>query len=573
MLTENRQQTQPPKRDNYHFTTDITDRSIQWIYEQKALSPERPVFVYFAPGAAHSPVQPPADFMARYRGHFDHGWDEERKRIFERQLKRGIIPENTILPPREEEIPSWRSLSESDRKVAARMMEAYAGFVEHTDVEVGRLLKTFDDLNERSSTLVIYITGDNGASAEGGLRGMINAIRYFNGVPESGEQALAEIDIIGGPESYVKYPAGWAFAGNTPFRWSKQVASHLGALRNPVVMVWPDRIDDVGTHRRQFHHVTDVVPTVYELVGITPPAEIDGVEQQPMDGISMAYLLDKKARDSRSRHATQYFEMIANRAIYHDGWMASAYAGRPPWEIGRRAKPPQDQTWELYDLLSDYSQSTDLAATFPDKLGYLRDLWWTEAARNNVLPIDERTVERFDNTLRPSLFGGRSEITLYPGMSGLPAGVAPSLTNRSFEISARIDDVVATDSGVLFAIGGRFAGMTLYLDSGELYYTYNYLQQEVLTLKSRHRIVGARGVAVRFEYSGKGRGQAAAITLSVDGQVVDKGTLTRSVPTLFTQDETMDVGLDRGTAVDRAYRERQNFEFSGRIHSVTLVLD
>ena len=562
----------PADQRGTHLTTFLADRAIAWMRQQRAVAPQRPFMLYFAPGATHSPHHAPAEFIQRFRGQFDMGWDRYREMAFARQRELGVVPANAQLTPRPEGLPAWDSLSADERRLYARMMEVMAGFTAHTDHEVGRVIAALDDIGARENTLIIYMVGDNGASAEGGVRGTVNEMQAFNGLPpEDTATALQAMETLGGPLHHNNYPAGWGWAMNTPFQWTKQVASHFGGTRNGVVMVWPRRIADRGGLRTQFHHVSDITPTILEATGLRMPQTIDGVQQRPLDGISMLYTFDAANARAASRRRTQVFEMVLNRAIYHDGWMAAA-RWRTPWATETRTGPIDSQEWELYNIEEDPTQAVNLATREPGRLRALQDLWWAEAARNNILPLDNRLLERFDPRSRPSLVAGRTSFTYYPGIERLPQGAAPDLKNRSFTLTAEVE-VAPNGEGMIINQGGRWGGWGLFLDGGRLTYMQNFVGIERYAVTTAQPLApGRRTIRLDFAYDGGGMGRGATATLFVDGAQAAQGRIERTVPINWSIDEGIDVGLDHGTPLTEAYAARMPFRFNGRIARVTIDL-
>ena len=540
--------------EGYHFTEDMTDRAIGWIRQEKALMPDKPFFVYFAPGATHAPHHVPRDWADRYRGRFDDGWDVLRERILERQKALGIVPSDTVLTPRHEGIPAWEDTAPELRPVLARQMEIYAGFLEHTDHHVGRLVDALEELGILEETLVYYIIGDNGASAEGTLQGSFNEMLYMNGAGalETAEFMAARIDEFGGPTAYNHYAVGWAHALDTPYQWTKQVASHWGGTRNGTIVHWPFGFSARGEIRRQFSHVIDVAPTILEVAGLPEPTHVNGIEQSSMEGTSMAYTFDAEA--APDRHETQYFEIAGNRGIYHQGWTAVTKHATP-W-IARAELPPfEDDVWELYDTNADWSQARDLAAEMPQKLAELQALFLDEARRYNVLPLDDRRVERLDPAIagRPVLVRGDAQV-LFGGMGRLSEATLLNLKNRSHSVTA---EVVVPDrgaEGVVIAQGGAFGGWALYVLDGRPVYCYNLLGLR------RDKVVGdtalpagTHQLRMEFAYDGGGLGKGADVTLYVDGTNVGSGRLEATVPLVYSFDETADIGRDTASPVSDDY--------------------
>ena len=551
---------------NYHFTTDMTDQAIQWIRTQQSLTPDKPFFTYFAPGATHAPHHVPKEWIAKFKGKFDGGWDKYREETFARQKQLGIIPENTKLAPKPADIKDWDALTADEKKLFARQMEVFAAFAAMTDYEIGRVVQAIEDLGELDNTLIVYQVGDNGASAEGGMLGMFNEMTYMNGVAETVPDMLKSLDQWGGPETYPHMAAGWAVAGNTPFTWTKQVASNFGGTRTPLVVSWPARIEAKGEIRSQFQHVVDIAPTVLEAANIPEPTKVNGFAQQPMEGVSMAYTFDDpKAEDRRK---TQYFEMFGNRAIYHEGWVAAA-VHKAPWERAPRRKLAED-VWELYNVDEDFSESTDLAASHPEKLKELQALFMKEAERYRVLPIDDRSIERFDPATagRPDLMAGRKSLTLYEGMTGLTENTFINVKNRSVTITAHVEIPAGGANGVILAQGGRFGGWSLYVNNGKPAYTYNFVGLKQYTVEGGERLApGKATIKLEFAYDGNGRGKGGTSTLFVNGGQVGSGRVEHTNANVFSVDDNADVGVDQGTNVSPAYKEREN-KFTGRIEKV-----
>ena len=537
-----------PAGEPYHLSEDLASHAIDWIRLQRSLRPERPFFVYFAPGATHAPLQVPEQWIRRFRGRFDHGWDAEREASFARQKQLGVIPKDAQLTPRPAALPAWDSLSPDEQRISARLMETYAGFLAHADAQVGRLVDALAAQGVLDDTLFVYLVGDNGASGEGGLTGSWSYMGRIQGLETDAVAALLpRLDAIGSPASYSHYPAGWAWALDTPFQWMKQVASHLGGIRTGMVVSWPRRIRDRGGLRSQFSHVNDIAPTLLEAAGIAEPAVVNGVAQQPIDGTSLVYSFDDAK--APSRHRTQYFEIYGNRAIYHDGWMASAYHGRPPWQV--LAPGSEDfaaDTWELYRLDDDYSQARDLAAAEPARLRALQDLFWAEAARNDVLPL-QNPAGHGEGV--PRVGGGRDSFTYFPGAVGIPEKAAPPLFNRSYAIEAEVDVPASGARGVILAEGGRSAGYALYVDAqGRPAYVYDAFDVERMLLTGAQALVpGPAKLRFEFAYDGGGFGKGGSGSLFVDGKRVAKGRIERTAPVFFTIDESFDVGTDSGSAV------------------------
>ena len=564
-------QVETPDDPNYHFMTDMTDHAVAWMRFQKSLTPDKPFFIYFAPGATHAPHHVPKEWIAKYKGKFDQGWDKLREETLARQIQLGVVPAGTKLAPKPEAIKDWDTLSADEKRLFAHQMEVYAAFGEFADTETGRLIDAIRATGELDDTLVFYIAGDNGTSAEGGMNGLYNEASYFNGVPETLADELGHFDEWGGPSTYPHMAAGWAIAGDTPFTWAKQIASNFGGTRNGMVIRWPARISAKGELRTQFHHVIDVAPTVLEAAGLPEPKSVNGTVQAPIEGVSMAYSFgDAKAA---SRRKTQYFEMIGNRAIYSDGWFA-AVIHKAPWEPQPRATLENDK-WELYDVRADFSLSNDLAARNPVKLKELQALFMSEAKKYRVLPIDDRSIERFNAKLagRPDLMGDRTSLTLYEGMTGISENAFLNIKNRSHSISAEVEIPQGGANGVIFAQGGRFGGWSLYLKNGRPSYTYNFLGLEQTSVVAPQPLpAGKATLRVDFAYDGGGMGKGGTATLSVNGSKVADGRIARTEAMVFSIDDPADVGIDDGTPVAAGLGERGKTRFTGRIAKVTVEL-
>jgi arylsulfatase len=561
-------------KKDYHFDTDMSDQAIRWIRQQHALAPEKPFFAYYAPGACHAPHHAPKDWIAKFKGQFDQGWDKVREETLARQIKLGVVPAGTQLVPMPKGITPWEKLSADQKKVYARMMEVYAGFLAYTDYNIGRVVGAIEEAGQLDNTLIIYLQGDNGPSAEGTLQGSTSESGGARGL-EDFAFLLSMLDELGGPKTYGHYPVGWAQAMATPFGWMKQVASHFGGTRNGLVISWPKGIKDMGGLRTQFHHVIDLVPTILEAVGVEAPLTVNGVPQRPIEGVSMMYTFkDPKAPPARR---TQYFEMLANRALYHDGWVACTTPKRPPWiNIGGTTKnPADDYEWELYNVVDDFSEAKNVAKENPKKLRELQDLWWSEAAKYNVLPLDDRMAERVDPGIRPGLTQGRTKFTYYPGMKRIPEGSAPPTRNRDFSVTAEVEIPKGGAEGVLATLGGRFGGWGLSLMDSVPRFDYTTSSAP----KYRHRIAakdklapGKHKIRFDFKYDGGGAGKGATGILSVDGKDVAKGRMAQTVDFRFSLDETLDIGEDTGTPVAEDYADRMPFRFTGMLQRVVIDL-
>ena len=560
-------QVEPPHDPDYHFMTDMTDQAILWMRSVKALAPEKPFFLYFAPGAVHAPHQVPKEWIARYRGKFDAGWDKLREQTLARQIALGVVPTGTKLAPKPEHIKDWENLSADEKHLFSHQMEVFAGFGEYADHEIGRLIEAVAETGQLDNTLVLYVVGDNGASAEGGTNGLFNENAYFNGVPEPLEFQLQRIDQLGGPMAYNHYAAGWAVAGDTPFTWVKQVASNYGGTRNPLVVHWPKGIEAKNEVRSQWHHVVDIAQTILEAAGLPEPKSVNGTEQIPMQGVSMVYTFDNaRAAD---RHLTQYFEIIGNRAIYHDGWLAGTIH-KAPWELQPRAALADDK-WELYDTRADFSLRNDLAASNPAKLKEMQDLFATIGLANHVLPIDDRSIERLNAAAagRPDLMSGRTSLTLYPGMTALMENAFINVKNRSFSIAAELEIPTPGASGVILAQGGRFGGWSLWLQEGRPRFSYNWLGMERYEITAPSPIPpGEHVLHFDFAYDGGKPGSGGLGRILLDGAKLAEGRIARTQPFMFSADEGADVGADLGTPVSEEYSVPA--EFSGMISKITI---
>ena len=572
-LYEGTTPVEPPAtpEEGYHLTEDLADHAIGWIRSQKALMPDRPFFVYFAPGATHAPHHVPKEWADKYAGKFADGWDAQRERTFARQKELGVIPADAELTPRHNEIPAWDDMPADLKPVLEREMEVYAGFLEHTDHHVGRVLDAIEDLGVLENTLIYYIIGDNGASAEGTLNGAFNEMANFNGMAalESPEFMASKLDELGSPSSYNHYAVGWAWAMDTPFQWTKQVASHWGGTRNGTIVHWPHGIDERGGLRTQFTHCIDVAPTILEAAGLPEPTMVNGVQQSPMEGTSMLYSF--REPEAPERHDLQYFEMFGNRGIYSKGWSAVT-KHRTPWVMVGGVVPAfDDDVWELYDGNVDYSQARNLAAEQPDRLHELQRLWLIEAVKYNVLPIDDRTAERLnpESAGRPTLIRGNSQL-FFAGMGRLSESSVVSIKNKSFSVTAELQVPDGGANGVIIAQGGRFGGWSLYLNGGMATFTYNVLGIQLFTIAADRPVPsGTHQVRMEFAYDGGGLAKGGDVTLYHDGETVGSGRVGATQPLIFSADETTDVGYQSGTAVSPDYTSRSS-RFTGKINWVQL---
>jgi arylsulfatase len=569
-IYEGMNQVEPPNRPGYHLLTDMTDKAIAWSKAVKSLTPEKPLFIYYAPGATHAPHHVPKEWVARYKGKFDQGWDRLREETLERQKKLGVVPQAAKLASKPAAIKDWSALSADEQRLFAHQMEVFAAYGEFADHEAGRLIQALGGLGQLDNTLIIYILGDNGASAEGGMNGLFNEMTYFNGVHENVADILAHYDELGGPMSYGHYAAGWAVAGDTPFTWTKQIAGNYGGTRNGMVVQWPQRIKSRGEIRSQWHHVIDVAPTILEAAHLPEPKSVNGTPQTPIEGVSMVYTFDDPV--AKDRHTTQYFEILSNRGIYHDGWLAGT-VHRAPWEPTPRAAL-RDDTWELYDTRHDFSLANNLAAQNPEKLKEMQALFMGEAVRNHVLPIDDRGLERVNPALagRPDLMGGRTSLTLFQGMTGMTENTFINIKNRSFTITADVEIPESGGEGVILCQAGRFGGWSLYLKGGKPSYTYNWLGLQRYRVAAEEAIPSGKStIRFLFAYDGGKPGSGGTATIEVNGRKIAQGRIDRTQFNAFSADEGADVGMDGGTPVTDEYKEGEN-TFTGTIHKVTIDL-
>jgi arylsulfatase len=557
--------------EGYHFTEDMTTKAIKWMRQQKALMGDKPFFMYFAPGACHAPHHVPREWADKYKGKFERGWDALRDEIFARQQALGVIPRDAALTPRPAEIPAWDAMPAALKPILCRQMEIYAGFLEHTDHHVGRLIDALSDLEILDDTLIYYIVGDNGASAEGSLNGCFNEMGYMNGMPtiETPEFLMSKLEEFGGPNAYNHYAVGWAHALDTPYQWTKQVASHWGGTRNGTVVHWPTGITAKGELRSHFHHVIDIAPTILEVAGIPAPDFVNGIQQAPHEGVSMAYSFnDAKAPD---RHDTQYFEIFGNRGIYHKGWTAVTRHSTP-WVLTETPALDED-VWELYGP-DDWTQARNLAAKDPAKLAELQRLFLIEAAKHHVLPIDDRRAERMmaDQAGRPQLIRGRSQV-LFGGMGRLTETSVLNIKNKSYAITAEVDVPESGAEGVIIGQGGCVGGWSLYATRGKLKYCYNFLGIQRFFAEATTTIPSGRHqVRMEFTYDGGGLAKGGNVALFVDGKQDGAGRVDITVPMTFSFDETCDIGRETGSPVSPDYGERGN-EFTGEVNWVQIDLE
>ena len=562
-----------PDKPGYHLLEDMTDQAIGWVRQQQGMRPDKPFFIYYSSAGSHAPHQVAPEWIEKYKGKFDQGWDAIRAQTLKDQIARGVVPEGTELAQKPASVPDWDDLTDDQRKVYARQAEVFAAFSEYSDYQAGRLLKAIDDLGALDNTLVVYISGDNGTSPEGDQTGHWNWGHFLNGVPETTEEQLAHLDEWGGPTTYAHMSVGWAIAFDSPFAFTKQVAGDFGGTRNGTVVHWPDGIKAKGEVREQFTHVIDVVPTILEATGIPEPTVVDGIPQIPIQGTSMMYSFDDG--DADEQHTVQYFEIIGNRGLYQDGWLARTTV-KLPWETTMMNTVAADDGWELYNTLEDFSLRNNLADQYPERLEAMRATFMEEAIANQVLPLDDRLLERLLPSVagRPTMMGNRTTLDLYPGALDLVEDSILSIKNvsSSLQASVTVDQGAAAD-GVIIAQGSRFGGWSLYVEDGYPTYTYNNLG-DLATFKSSEPLsAGTSELQFKIDYDGGGIGKGATTTLSVNGEVVSSGRLEKTTPSRFSIDEGTDVGMDRGSPVIQRQLNDQRFSpFNGTINKVTLEI-
>ena len=560
-----------PQKPDYHLLEDMTDQAIAWMREQKSMRPEKPFFIYYSSAGSHAPHQVSQEWIEKYEGQFDQGWDAVRNEVLQAQIARGVVPAGTELPPKPASVPDWDSLNDAKKKIYARQAEVYAAFSEYSDYETGRLLDAIDDLGELDNTLVIYISGDNGTSPEGDQTGNWNWNKYLNGVPETEAEQLAHLDEWGGPNTYAHMSVGWAIAFDSPFAFTKQVAGDFGGTRNGTVIHWPDGIKAKGEIREQFTHVIDVVPTILEATGIPEPTVVDGIPQIPIQGTSMVYSFDDA--NAPERHTKQYFEIIGNRGLYEDGWLARTTV-KLPWETVKMNTVANDDGWELYNTLEDFSLNNNLAEQFPERLEAMKAIFMEEAIANQVLPLDDRLLERLLPAVagRPTILKGRTKLDLYPGAKGLDEDAVINMKNTSGQVTASVS--VAEDQtadGIIIAQGSRFGGWALYVEDGHPTYTYNNLG-DLVTVKSQEKLgAGDSEIRLEIDYDGGGIGKGADLRLVVNDAAVATGRLETTIASRFSIDEGTDIGMDRGAPViKRQLNDRRYSEINATVNKVTL---
>jgi arylsulfatase A-like enzyme len=556
-------------------STDLADETIAHMKKLNATAPDKPFFVYYVPGGTHSPHQPTKEWIDKFKGKFDMGWNALRDQIFANQKRLGVIPENTQLTPWPDDLKKWDTLTAEEKRLFARQAEVFAAYAAYTDHEIGRVIQAVEDMGKLDNTLIIYISGDNGTSAEGTTVGTPNQMTAYNAILDLpvAEQMKA-YDVWGLAPTYPHMSVAWSWAFDTPFKWTKQVASHFGGTRQGMAIAWPNRIKDAGGIRTQFHHMIDIVPTLLEAAGIPAPVMVDGIAQKPIEGVSMTYTFDKANANAPSARKTQYFEMFANRAIYHDGWIAATTPPAAPWLMGT-AKLPQDvingYKWELYNLNEDYSEANDLAAKMPDKLREMQELFMVEATKYNVFPMDNSILPRLIAP-RPSATAGRTVFTYSGEMSGLPDSDAPSLLNKSYTITAEVQIPQGGAEGMLATLGGRFGGYGLYLLKGKPVFLYNFLDLERFRWEGQQALApGKHTIVFDFKYDGPGFGKGGTGVLRVDDRDVATRKVPHTIPFLMAIDETFDVGVDTRTPVDdKDYQVP--FRFTGKLDKLAFRL-
>ena len=570
ILYENRNRVPRSSDPNYHLSTDIADKSIAWMQKVKVIDPERPFFLYVAPAATHSPHQAPKEWIDKFKGQFDMGWDRYREITFARQQQLGVVPATAKLTPRPAGLPAWETLNAEQKRLYARMMEVFAGYGAHVDHEVGRVLDAVAKLPDAANTMIIYIVGDNGSSAEGGIEGSINENAFFNNISETWQDNIKVIDELGGPKHFNHFPAAWAWAMDTPFQWTKQIASHFGGTRNPMLISWPAKILEKGGLRSQFHHVIDIMPTILEVAGVEAPDTLNGIAQKPIEGVSIAYTFAD--RTAPERHKTQVFEIGVNRGIYQNGWLASSLSF-PPWQPDRTGFDIDKAKWELYNIDQDFSQADDLAASNPAKLRALQDLWWAEAARNNILPLDWRGAERMSAELtgKPSLAAGRSKFVYETPLAALPEAAAPDLKNKSFTITAEAEIPPTGAEGMIFTQGGFTGGWGFFIAQGKLIGLHNHVALNRYRIASTEPVpVGKVTLAMDFKYDGGGIAKGGTLTLLANGRKIGEGRVEKTTPFKYSLFEGQDIGEDAGSPIDFSYAPP--FAFTGKLGRVTIEL-
>ena len=572
-----------PWRDQpgYNLITGMADDAIEHMKRLNVAAPDKPFFVHYVPGGTHAPHQPKPEWIEKFKGKFDMGWNAMREQIFANQKRLGVIPANTTLPAWPDgqaeyggaKLPKWDTLNAMEKKLFARQAEVFAAYVAYTDNEIGRVIQAVDDMGKLDNTLIIYISGDNGTSAEGSTIGTPFDMAAIQGIDIPVEEQLKFYDVWGSPQTTPHMSVAWSWAFDAPFKWTKQVASHFGGTRQGTVIAWPNRIKDAGGIRTQFHHLIDIVPTILEVANIPAPKMVNGIAQKPIEGVSMAYTFDKANANAPSTHRTQYFEMFGNRAIYNDGWIASTTPPQPPWLMGLAKMPDvlNGYKWELYNIAEDYSQSNDLAAKMPDKLRQMQELFLVEAAKNQVFPLSNDVLKRI-LAPKPSYTAGRSDFTYEGELTGTPNSDAPNTLARDYTITADIEVPADGGDGMIVTDGGRFGGYGLYLLKGKPVFTYNFLGIERFRWEGQAPLtLGKHTLNFDFKYDGPGMAKGGAGVLTVDGKEVSRKSIPHTIPAILTIDETLDVGSDTRTPVDDA-DYKVPFRFTGKIGKVQVKL-
>jgi arylsulfatase len=560
-------------KPGYNLITDMADEAIKYLTDLNAAAPEKPFFLYYVPGGTHAPHHPTPEWIAKMKGKFDMGWNELRDQIFANQKKLGVIPPNTELTPWPDSLPKWDTLNPTQKKVYAHQAEIFGAYAAYTDHEIGRVIQAVEDQGKLDNTLIIYISGDNGTSAEGSAIGTTFDLAAIQAIDMPVDAQLKFYDVLGSDLTTPHMSVAWSWAFDTPFKWTKQIASYFGGTRQGMAISWPGHIKDLGGIRSQFHHIIDIVPTILEVTGIQPPANVDGIAQKPIEGVSMAYTFDSSNANAPSKRDTQYFEMFGNRALYHDGWIATTVPPQPPWLMGTVQMPDvlTGYKWELYNIADDFSENNDLGAKNPDKLKELQGLFMDEARKYQVLPLDNSILERI-LAPRPSATAGRTEFTYTGEVSGVPDGNAPNLLTRSFSITADVEIPSRGAEGMLNTLGGRFGGYGLYLLKGKPVFTYNLLALEKFRWEGQQTLTaGKHTILFDFKYDGPGMGKGGTGVLLVDGKQVSSKVIPHTVPAIMTIDESFDVGVDTRTGVeDKDYKPP--FRFTGKLDKLTIKL-
>jgi arylsulfatase A-like enzyme len=567
----------------WNLTTAMADDAIQYMKQLSEIAPDKPFFVYYVPGGTHAPHHPTREWIKKISDMhlFDDGWDKLRETIFANQKKLGIVPQDAKLTPWPKDLPDWDSLSWDERKLFIRQADVYGAYLAYTDYEIGRVIQAVEDMGKLDNTLIIYISGDNGASAEGTIYGTPNEFTTFNGVTVPVKDQFLWYEFWGSERTFPHYAAGWAWAFDTPFKWVKQVASHFGGTRQGMCMSWPDHIKDVGAIRTQFHHMIDIVPTILEATGISAPDTINGIRQRPIDGVSMVYTWDKANANASSKRDTQYFEMLGNRAIYHDGWVAATTPVTIPWDLSTKTPPDviTGYNWELYNIENDFTEFNDLATKMPDKLKEMQEIFYAEAKKFDVLPLDNSTLARF-LTPRPSATAGRTTFTYSGELTGVPASAAPSILQKSYTITAEVEVPEGGAEGMIVTEGGRFGGYGLFLSKGEFgigrskpVFLYNLLDLKRTAWAGPELEAGKHTIVFDFKFDGGGFGKGGTGVLIVDGKEVDKKHMENTTPIMFPEDEDFDIGQDTRTPVALIeYHYDCPFKFTGKISKLTFEL-